>query len=171
MGGLVGFELARRLRRESLPMPGHLFISGHRAPTLPARYPQIHDLPDDRFIERLGKVYNTPQSLLQKEELIELSLPGLRSDFAICETYVYQHQKALDCPISVFGGLSDRKVSRDELSAWRNQTSLSFRLHMLPGNHFFSEGYQKSLLAELSKDLNQLLGTIDSELSESGLLV
>src|SRR5215216_1527583 len=50
--------------------------------------------------------------------------------------------------------------------SWTNQsdqTYSSFRLHRYPGNHFFADGYQKVVLAELNKNLNQLLGTIDSE--------
>lgn len=171
MGALVGFELARQLRKEYLPMPRHLFISGRRAPTMPDRYPPIHHLTAGRFLERLVTHYDTPQSLLQSDELIELSLPGLRADFAICERYVYQQEEPLDCPISVFGGMSDQRASRDELSAWRDQTYSSFRLHRFPGNHFFADGYQKLVLAELNKNLNQLLGTIDSEPSESEILV
>ena len=32
LGALVAFELARALRREGLPTPAHVFVSGRRAP-------------------------------------------------------------------------------------------------------------------------------------------
>ena len=38
-------------------------------------------------------------------------LPLLRADFAMYETYVYSTEPPLNCPISTFGGLQDRKIS------------------------------------------------------------
>src|SRR5690606_13046892 len=35
MGALLAFELTRSLRRDGLPLPAALFVSGHRAPHLP----------------------------------------------------------------------------------------------------------------------------------------
>jgi surfactin synthase thioesterase subunit len=35
MGALIAFELARQLRREVMPEPGHLFVSGRGAPQVP----------------------------------------------------------------------------------------------------------------------------------------
>ncbi len=68
---------------------------------------------------------------------MQLFLPILRADFAVLETYVYAPTPPLKCPISVFGGLQDNKVTVEELEAWREQTSNYFSLNMLPGNHFF----------------------------------
>ena len=45
MGALVGFELARALRRRRLPAPERLFVSAFRAPHLPQRRPPLHALP------------------------------------------------------------------------------------------------------------------------------
>ena len=36
MGALIGFELARQLRRQQGPSPVHLFVSGREAPQLPS---------------------------------------------------------------------------------------------------------------------------------------
>jgi len=39
-------------------------------------------------------------------------------------------------PLTVFGGLQD-ETDRDSLEPWREQTTASFSLRMLPGDHFF----------------------------------
>ena len=65
MGALIGFELARLLRRERGLNPAHLFISGRRAPQLRAAGPPIHNLPDDEFIERLRDYNGTPEEVLR----------------------------------------------------------------------------------------------------------
>lgn len=161
MGGLIGFELARQLRRQRQPTPVHLFVSGHRAPQLPDPNPPIHQLPDPAFVAELRRLNGTPETVLQNSELMEVFLPLLRADFAICETYEYSIEAPLDCPLSVFGGLRDDRVHRDELAAWHSQTSASFTLHMFPGNHFFLESERAIFLRALVQHLQQHLTRID----------
>jgi medium-chain acyl-[acyl-carrier-protein] hydrolase len=84
---------------------------------------------------------------------MQLLLPALRADFALRETYVYADEPTLDCPISAFGGLADRWVSRESLEAWRDQTRAGFSLQLLPGDHFFLADSRPLLLAALSRKL------------------
>lgn len=161
MGGLISFELARQLRRQRQPTPVHLFVSGHHAPQLPDPNPPIHQLPDPAFVAELRRLNGTPETVLQNSELMEVFLPVLRADFAICETYKYSIEAPLDCPLSVFGGLRDDRVSRDELAAWRSQTSASFTLDMFPGNHFFLESERAIFVRALAQHLQQHLRRTD----------
>ena len=71
-----------------------------------------------------GKIHKhgTPKAVLDNPELMELFLPLLRSDIRLSETYIYDHENPLDCPISAYGGMEDEEVSRQELAAWRDQT-------------------------------------------------
>jgi len=153
MGGLISFELARQLRRQRESLPIHLFISGFRAPQLPDLQPTLHGLPKPVFERELRKLQGTPEGVLQNPELMNLLLPLLRADFAVCENYVYSTGDPLNCPISVFGGLEDGKVSPEELSAWHFQTRGSFILRMFPGDHFFLQSARKQLLGALAQDL------------------
>jgi medium-chain acyl-[acyl-carrier-protein] hydrolase len=93
--------------------------------------------------------------VLENAELMQLLLPSLRADFAVLETYVYTPERPLECPITTFGGLSDHEASRDELEAWRDQTSAAFSLEMFPGDHFFVHSAQPLLLQALSRELHQ----------------
>src|SRR5712691_623251 len=137
MGALIGFELARHLRREGQSDPIHLFVSGHRAPQLPDPNPPIHQLPEPAFIQELRRLKGTSEAVLADPDLMELVMPMLRADFAVSETYLYTPEQPLACPITAFGGLQDKEVSRGEMDAWRVQTQQSFLLCMLPGDHFF----------------------------------
>jgi surfactin synthase thioesterase subunit len=49
MGGLIGFELTRRLIRDSQPGPSHLFVSAPRAPHLRDDNPFLHTEPERNF--------------------------------------------------------------------------------------------------------------------------
>jgi medium-chain acyl-[acyl-carrier-protein] hydrolase len=159
LGSLISFELARRLRRQKAPCPVKLFVSGRRAPQIPNPDPPIHQLPDAEFIEELRRLNGTPKAVLANPELMEVFLPLLRSDIRLCETYVYNHEASLDCPISAFGGLEDEEASREELAAWSDQTRSRFRMQMFPGDHFFLNGKESNVLLEvISKDIRKITG-------------
>ncbi|HVT57686.1 MAG TPA: thioesterase domain-containing protein [Thermoanaerobaculia bacterium] len=156
LGALVSFELARELRRRGGPMPLHLFASGRRAPQVPAREEDIHDLPEPEFIARLRELNGTPEEVLQHDELMCLLSPLLRADFAVNETYVHEAAEPLDCGISAFGGLGDEEVTREDLLEWREHTRGAFRLRMLPGDHFFLHSARGHLLEAVTRDLAEL---------------
>lgn len=160
LGALISFELARWLRRQNQPGPLHLLVSGLRAPQAPNPEPPIYLLPDAEFIQKLRRLNGLPQAVLDDAELMQLMLPLLRADMTVYETYVYTAEAPLDCPISAFGGLQDRVATRDNMAAWRDQTSRAFTLRMLPGDHFFLHSAQALLLQALSHDLMPCLGQI-----------
>ena len=122
MGALLAFESAREIRREYGLSPQHLFVAGRRAPTIPLPRKSIHDLPKQKFIEELREMNGTVPEVLEHTELIELLLPMLQADFAICETYEYKNDEPLNCGITVFGGLVDHFVSREHLEHWHRET-------------------------------------------------
>lgn len=153
MGALIGFELARELRRRGGPAPAHLFVSGRWAPHIPNANPPTFDLPESEFIEELRRLNGTPSEVLEHPELRQMVLPLLRADFKICETYFYENEPALDCPISAYGGLQDPDVSLQNLREWQRQTSSSFKLSMYSGDHFFLHTVQSQLVQDISRDL------------------
>jgi medium-chain acyl-[acyl-carrier-protein] hydrolase len=161
MGALVSFELSRQLRTRYGLIPTHLFISGRRAPQIPDNDPPVHTLPEAEFMEELRSLNGIPNVALEIQELMRLLAPIIRADFEMCETYVYADAPRLSCPISAFGGLTDTEISREDVEAWRAQTSASFILRMLPGDHFFLNTAQPLLLQALSRDLYQTLAAVE----------
>ena len=155
LGALVGFELARQLRRESGVQPVRLFVSADRAPQFPHRDRPIHALPEREFLTELRRLNGIPGKVLEEAELMRIMLPILRADFAVYETYAYSTELPLNCPISAFGGLQDDRVSRGDLEAWRDQTNASFSLRMFPGDHFFWHTTQLLFLQALSEELRR----------------
>jgi medium-chain acyl-[acyl-carrier-protein] hydrolase len=160
MGAVISFELTRYLRREHGIQPCQLFVSGNPAPQVPPREPPIYDLPQSEFLNEIRQLNGTPPELLDHPELMSLLIPMLRADFKLVQTYVYSAESPLDCPITAFGGLDDEKVTREDLDAWREQTTGNFSIHMLPGDHFFIQTYQPLLLRRLSIELQQLASRV-----------
>lgn len=154
VGALIAFELARHLRAQYGIRPVHLWAAACPAPQLPDADAPIHTLPEPDFRERVRRFNGTPTAVLEHEELMGMMGPVLRADFALRETYAYVSDAPLDCPITVFGGVQDHDVGEAALLAWQAQTSRSFRLHMLPGNHFFLHSSQAELLQGVYADLS-----------------
>lgn len=155
MGAIICFELARYLRKQNLPAPLHLFVSGCSAPQIPEEGQLDYDLPEPEFIEKLRGLNGTPKEVLEHEELMKLMIPLLRSDFTMTQTYVYSPEPPLDCSITAFGGTQDFEISEGSLEAWREQTTSSFSLRMLPGDHFFVNTTQSILLPQLMAQLSR----------------
>lgn len=153
MGALIGFELTRYLRRNHLPLPLRLFISAHRAPHLPYSQERVHKLSHEEMLTRLEKLGTVSQELLANEEVMQFYVPLLQADFSICERYVYQEEAPLACPIAVFGGLLDERVSSQELAAWDQQSGGVLERQMFPGDHFFLQTSQDQLLQKISQAL------------------
>ena len=75
--------------------------------------------------------------------------------------YVYRPGPALDCALSVFGGLRDSPLSRRDLELWREQTRGVFSVRLLPGDHFFIHSARASLLRAVVQDLTQSVSRLE----------
>jgi medium-chain acyl-[acyl-carrier-protein] hydrolase len=153
MGALVAFELSQLLSSEYNLTPLDLFVAARHAPQIPNPKLPIYNLPEAEFIQELRSFDATPDAVLENRELMELFLPIIRADFAVLDTYRYTSDRTLNCPITVFGGLQDQKVSYADLTAWKTQTSNTFSLQMVDGNHFFIHSALEILLKTIAKKL------------------
>jgi medium-chain acyl-[acyl-carrier-protein] hydrolase len=158
MGALIAFELARSLGARGSGAPSRLFVAAYRAPQLARRQPPIHHLGREALFRELQRRYDgIPSAILQDDTLSVLFARVLQADMEIIETYAYVPGEPLRCPLSAFGGLEDAEVPREDLGLWREQTSGSFKLRMLPGGHFFLGDAREPLLGAIVEDLSSLL--------------
>ena len=158
LGAQEAFETALALRRQGLPLPARLFVSGHGAPH--AEDPDrllLHRLNDAEMVRELKKMNGMAPEILENQELMQLLLPILRADFTISETYAYHPESPLACPISAYSGLQDRYVSREQMVAWKELTTGDFRLRMFPGDHFYLNTSKMLLLQALARDLDEVM--------------
>lgn len=154
MGALMAFELARYLRHHTAFAFQGLLLSGHRAAHLAPNSVPIHHLPDDAFIQKVAEFEGLPMTLVNSADFREIWLPSLRADFTLCERYRYVIDAPLNCPIVALGGVQDGHVRPSDLRAWAMHTHSAFRMHMLPGGHFYlheqRERFMQTLLLELA---------------------
>jgi medium-chain acyl-[acyl-carrier-protein] hydrolase len=167
MGSLVSFEVVRELRRLGASQPLHLFFSGRQPPHVSDTHPNLHSLPEAEFLKTTQQFYGAlPEIILQDPELVNLFLSMMRADITMIETYEYEQEAPLDCPITVYGGLQDPSVDQQSLTAWKDQTAAGFKMKMFAGEHFFIQTARQAVVQELNGELTGLL----TRLGKEGLL-
>jgi medium-chain acyl-[acyl-carrier-protein] hydrolase len=166
MGALICFALTRYLRQQEQPLPVQLFLSAYRAPHLPLE-DHLHGVPDDELVHKMLTLNGTKQEVFAHPELRRLLLPIFRADFELCETYAYTHEIPLDIPITAFGGIQDNRAGQKDLEGWREHTSKTFKLHMLPGDHFFWHSDSQATWHIIAQSLAERTTTFSREEQEA----
>jgi medium-chain acyl-[acyl-carrier-protein] hydrolase len=156
MGALLCFEVARSLRRANRLEPVHLFISATEAPHRRNHGEQLSTLPRPALIKKLQEYEGAPATALRNEELMDLMLPTIRADFALCETYEYSPEAPMSCPLTIYGGTEDPKVELERLAAWGEMSVGPSNMRMFPGGHFYIVTLQSTFLRTFASDLLQL---------------
>jgi medium-chain acyl-[acyl-carrier-protein] hydrolase len=152
MGGLVGFELARELRRRRLPAPVQLFIASYCAPQLLRRESRASTVRQEAA-RQLDSSTSVPAAL--RGELLALVGPTLEADTRLCEGYEYVEDAPLECPITVFRGHTDY-VGDDQLGGWRAHTRGAFQAQTFLGDHFFLRDTPRGVVQSIQRTLGRL---------------
>jgi len=156
LGGLLVHELAHALRERGCPPPRLVFASGTAAPSQRDTERFTTNKTDAQLIADLRELNGTPEDLLANEELMRLTLPVLRADFALCGSYQYRPRPPLGCPIHVLAGRED-STTPEQLQAWRLETAGAFELSLFDSGHFFIHDRASDVLALIQARLQPLL--------------
>lgn len=137
LGGIMAFEVARRLR--DLPALRHLVVSGISAPSLvpSARVRELASLEGRAFAEALNFFGGLPPEVLADEDVLELLLPGLIADFRTAASYRYRPGAPLAIGVSVVTGRQDPHVGPAQVEPWRDECAEPPALHWADGDHFY----------------------------------
>jgi surfactin synthase thioesterase subunit len=136
LGALLAFETARRLTARGTA-PALLVVSGRNGPTVGAATADIHKLPDSELLHAVDRLDRSMPPLHGNPELAELFLPVLRADLTLAETYAYQAERPLSCPILSIQGEDDPVVTRPGVASWATETTGRCTFSWRPGEHLF----------------------------------
>lgn len=138
LGSILAYELIYLLKNNGIHNPIHVFFSGRYPPHIHRHKALIHNSPNEIFKKEIFKLGGTPLELLENDELYEIFMPILRSDYKIVETYNYTKKSCkFDFDISVFSGFKDNEVEQSDLQEWKYYTDKNFKIVMFEGGHFF----------------------------------
>jgi surfactin synthase thioesterase subunit len=155
MGGRLGFEVVRELRRTGGPLPARLYPSATNPPHLPTSGPfaGLSRMDDGELTRRLAEGGGVPAEVLAVPELFTLFLPVLRADLGWVDDYVYTDGPPVPVPVVAFAGEEDPVAPPDRMAGWQRHTEATFRLHVLPGGHFFLHEHVDRLAGLITGDL------------------
>ncbi|MCE2595214.1 alpha/beta fold hydrolase [Motilimonas cestriensis] len=156
-GSRLGYELVQHFRMLQWPLPLHFIASGSKAPHYKNTDSPIHQLPEAAFIEKLRSFGGTPDEILNNADFMEMLLPMLRADFAMVETHQSEIRPALDCDLSMFGGVNDEGVPQDKLLDWQLHFSGHISETLFEGGHFFIETHKALVIKSVKEKVQALL--------------
>lgn len=149
MGGLIAYELARKLESMERGSILHLVLSAVRAPFLPDVRPSIYNLPYEEIIEALKDYSKTSNEVLENPDVMQLFIPMLRADFSVGDTFKFHSHPKLKCRVSLFSGMNDDFVPIVDAKAWHSLVDCPIRYIDFEGGHFFIHDEQDKFVAAL----------------------
>lgn len=156
MGTLIAYLITKRIVREGLPQPLHIFVSGRMGPSAKETEPHIHNLPQAQFRKKLKEIGGSPDELLADNNLLKFFEPILRSDFKANELYKYEEITApFDIPITVMAG-KEEKISEEEAMAWQKETTRPIDVHWFEGEHFFILDHAAGIMRIINQKLKSV---------------
>lgn len=155
MGGRLGFEVVRELRRRGERLPLALYVSACRPPDTVEPLSELARVSDEALFARLSELGGMPQEILADPEMRELLLPVFRADFDWLDSYVYEREAPLNVPIMAFAGREDASIEPELVDGWRRESSIRFELRVEPGGHFFVHERAPQILDAIWHDLRE----------------
>lgn len=163
LGGLVAFEVARRLR--DWPPLRHLVVSGCAAPSLlPTEYVVwAAGLPWAEFVAATAEHEGLAPEIVEDPELQELLLPDLRADVRLFAGYRYRPAAPLTVPASVVNGVDDWRVADGVLHPWEREFTSVPEYHWREGGHFYFTGRPAAVVGVLRDAVREPAGDAADE--------
>lgn len=155
MGAMLAYELVLKIRKMKGPMPVHVFFSGRSAPHWPVgSEKKYHLLNGKAFEDKVLELGGTPPEFFEHNELREIYLPILRSDFALAATDFSEREiQPFEFSMSVFVG-KEEDLSPAQVVGWKEHTYAMCIIYYFNGDHFFIN----EQLGNISRIINQAIG-------------
>ena len=150
-GGILGYELIRYIKTNFGLNPLHLFISGTIAPHLTKKWKERDVISQTAVFTNSEERLLALMSYIDDVEFLKKILPVMRKDMPLIMNYEYKETEKLDVPISAYAADKDEVVHANEVACWADQTTASFELEVVPGDHWFLSRNKDQILARLSE--------------------
>ncbi|SDI44184.1 Surfactin synthase thioesterase subunit [Actinokineospora alba] len=137
LGGLLAFEIAKRIADSGLPAPEFAVVAGSRPPHRSSSrvFAPLLSLDDDRLIDALASM-GAVNPLLRKSPLRGLFMPALRADLELIVGYSGPAE-AVSVPLVAWHGVDDPLASPALGLEWARYAAAGFTHAAVEGGHFF----------------------------------
>jgi surfactin synthase thioesterase subunit len=141
-GGLLGYEIARRVRPAALVVsacraPGHWDGAGRGI------------VEDDEELDKLFDTAGLDPAFLD-EDTRALMVAMLRKDAVLSLSYTHSPGAQLSVPVHAWRADGDDTVTAEDLAGWAAVTTAAFRVHRVEGGHHAVLRRPETLLEHLA---------------------
>jgi len=135
MGAYVAHIITQRIMEDKLPLPAHIFLTSKVAPS--RNYNKKRSImTNEQFIAHLKQLKGMPDAILENEELLQIFLPMIRTDFDAIDNYKYIGGKPYPVDMTALCG-ENEAVDDEDITDWQKETSGTFYFRRYPGDHFW----------------------------------
>jgi surfactin synthase thioesterase subunit len=134
MGAIVAFEFVRRAEANGIGVR-QLNVSAAVAPCHAAAKPP-HPTDDEAILNHLAALEGTDTNVFANREVMRLTLPVIKADYAAFDTYACAENVKVAAPIHALGGDQDPYVTLGDLYGWGKHTDTA-KVTMFDGAHFY----------------------------------
>lgn len=156
MGAMLAYFVTCELQRKQLMMPEILFVSGMRAPHIASRSEPVKQMNDEDLVNSLNKYGGMPAELFKNKELLQIFLPIIRADLEMLGRVPVEKSDNVNVPIFAYGGELDQTFTKDDLQQWDQYSDVEFKLHLMPGGHFYINQHRNELLRAIEDDISRI---------------
>ena len=158
MGGLLTYEIVRRVVERGLPLPVWAGVSARSAPQLAGPGGGYHELPGAELRARLKLLGGTPDGVFDDPELWDLFDPVIRADLRLVENWRPAADAGpLPVALSAFAGALDHSASPQRMAGWAEHSEHFLGLRVFDGGHFYFQADPGPLLRQIERDATTAL--------------
>jgi surfactin synthase thioesterase subunit len=136
MGAIVAYSLTKARAARGASLPVRLMVGAYPPPHTTAPITSALELDDDELADWLIGIGGMSEMLLRYPEWVDSAISMVRDDLRVCQS----HEEAvtpLPVPIDVFAGEHDPLLPLSRVASWDLHSTVSCRVHPIPGGHFF----------------------------------
>ncbi|MEV4976034.1 thioesterase II family protein [Streptomyces scopuliridis] len=137
MGGAVAYNLTLSRQRRGERLPERLLVGAYPAPHLPAVLASTEAMSDEEMARVLIRIGGMSEMMLRYPDWLTAATDQVRDDLRVCTGYDRTELPRLACPVEVFSGVDDPLLPAGDAAAWESHAAAGYRLHRVPGGHFF----------------------------------
>ncbi|MFF7278732.1 alpha/beta fold hydrolase [Streptomyces griseorubiginosus] len=151
LGGLIAHELTRRVVATGRRTPELLMVGACAPPHLPRAAVAPQHASDAELTSWMRGLGGVPDRVTRHPDWLRRSVGLLRDDLCLAHSHPRRPAVPLPVPLRVLAAQDDPLLTPAQAHGWSGHTSYDFRVHTLPGGHFFHREYPETTLRVISQ--------------------
>jgi surfactin synthase thioesterase subunit len=151
LGGLIAHELTRRVVATGRRAPELLMVGACAPPHLPRSAVAPRSASDAQLTSWMRGLGGVPDRVARHPAWLRRSVDLLRDDLCLAHSHPRHPAVPLPVPLRVLAARNDPLLTPAQAQEWARHTSYDFRVHTLPGGHFFHREHPEATLRVISQ--------------------